>query len=79
MWDIGGERVVVRVSETCGPYIMFGPTRIDEVEALLRTHDIPFTLEDGSHSCLGTPEAAVIEFGEGADIRRIQRVLDSAG
>ena len=77
MWDIG-ERIVVRVSENCGSYIMIEPTKIDEVEALLRTHGIAFTLEDGSHSCLGTLEAAVIGFGEGADMKRIQRVLDSA-
>jgi hypothetical protein len=34
-------------------------------------------LEDGANSCLGTPEAAVIEFGKDADIEKIQRVLDS--
>jgi hypothetical protein len=78
MWDIDGQRVDVRVSENCGPYIMIEPTRIDEVEALLRTNGIPFTLEDGTHPCLGTPEAAVIEFGKGADVTGIQRVLDRA-
>ena len=78
MWDIGGVRIDVRVSEKCGPYIMVEPTRIDEVEALLRTNEIPFTLEDDTNPCLGTPEAAAIEFGKGADLERIQRVLDSA-
>jgi hypothetical protein len=77
MWDIGA-RIVVRVSETCRPYIMIEPTKVDDVEALLTTNGINFTLNDGTHPCLGTPEAAVIEFGESADIKRIQRVLDSA-
>jgi hypothetical protein len=78
MWDIAGERVDVRVSENCGPYIMIEPTRIDEVESLFKTNGIPYTLADEAHRCLGTPEAAVFEFGEGADVTRIQRLLDGA-
>jgi hypothetical protein len=77
MWDhFDADKVDVRVSENCGPYIMIEPARIAEVEALLRTNGIPFTLEDGTNACVGTPEAAVIEFGHGADLERIQRVLD---
>ena len=77
MWDhFDGDKVDVRVSEKCGPYIMIEPARIAEVEALLRTSGIPFTLEDGTNACVGTPEAAVIEFGHGADLEKIQRVLD---
>ena len=37
---------------------------------------MPFTLEGGSNECWGTPEAAVIKFGKGADVKHIQRVLD---
>jgi hypothetical protein len=73
-----GEKVEIRMSGKCGPYIMIEPARIMEVESLLRTNGIPFTLEDGDNNCIGTPEAAVIEFGKGADLERIQRVLDSA-
>jgi hypothetical protein len=77
MWDhFDGEKVDVRVSEACGPYIMIEPARITEVEKLLSAHGIPFRLEDGSNACVGTPEAAVIEFGQGADVEHIQRVLD---
>jgi hypothetical protein len=77
MWDhFGGNKVDVRMSEKCGPYIMLEPARIAEVEALLRTSEIPFTLEDGTNACVGTPEAAVIEFGHGADLEKIQRLLD---
>lgn len=80
MWDqFDGDKVDVRVSEKCGAYIMIEPARIAEVEALLRTRGIPFTLEDGISACVGTPESAVIEFGKGADVEHIQRVLDSAG
>ena len=71
------EKIEVRMSESCGPYIMIEPTRLDDVMEFLRANGIPFTLEDGSHSCLGTPEAAVIEFGKAADVSRIQQVLDS--
>jgi hypothetical protein len=77
MWDhFDGDNVDVRVSKECGPYIMIEPARIAEVEALLRTRGIPFTLEDGNNACVGTPEAAVIEFGKDADVEYIQRVLD---
>lgn len=76
MWDrFDGDNVDVRLSEKCGPYIMIRPTKIAEVEALLRTSGIPFTLEDESNACVGTPEAAVIEFGHGADVEKIQRIL----
>ncbi len=79
MWDhFAGEKVDVRVSEKCGPYIMIEPARIAEVETLLRTSGIPFTLDDGTNACVGTPEAAVIEFGKDADLEHIRRVLDSA-
>ena len=71
-----GEKIDVRVSKDCGPYIMFDPTRINEVEELLTRNGIPFRLEDGTNTCLGTPEAAVIEFRRGADAQHIQRVLD---
>ena len=78
MWDhFDGEKVEVRMSERCGPYIMIEPARIAEVEAMLRTSGISFTLDDGTNACVGTPEAAVIEFGKDADIQRIQGVLDS--
>ena len=78
MWDhFDGEKVDVRQSEKCGPYIMIEPARIAEVEAILRTSGIPFTLDHGTNACVGTPEAAVIEFGKDADSEHIQRVLDS--
>ena len=79
MWDsFTGERIDVRVDTKCGPYIMIEPAKIDGVEELLRRHGIHFTLEDGANPCKGTPEAAVIEFGNGGDVENIQRVLDSA-
>jgi hypothetical protein len=73
-----GEKVDIRLSEKCGPYIMIAPARIAEVETILRANGIPFTLDDGTNACVGTPEAAVIEFGKDADLEHIQRVLDSA-
>ena len=77
MWDhFDGDKVDVRVSEKCGAYIMIEPARIAGVEALLRTSGIPFTLEDGTNACVGTPEAAVIELGKNVDVKHIQRVLD---
>jgi hypothetical protein len=72
-----GDNVDVRLDEICGPYIMIAPANIERVEALLAASGIPFLLEDGDNRCKGTPEAAVIEFGKGADVARIQQVLDS--
>ena len=73
-----GDNVDVRVDRKCGAYIMIEPARINAVEELLERNGIPFMLEDGANPCIGTPEAAVIEFGKHADLERIQRVLDSA-
>ncbi|MCG3181826.1 MAG: hypothetical protein BIFFINMI_04261 [Phycisphaerae bacterium] len=72
-----GDNIDVRLDDDCGPYIMFAPADIDRIEDLLQKNGIPFMLEDGTNACKGTPEAAVIEFGKGADVARIQRVLDS--
>jgi hypothetical protein len=55
---------------------MIEPARIAEVEALLSASGIPFMLEEETNACVGTPEAAVIEFGHGADLEKIQSVLD---
>jgi hypothetical protein len=71
-----GDNVDVRMSQKCGAYIMIEPARINSVEALLQRNGIPFMLEDPANSCVGTPEAAVIEFGRNADVEKIQRVLD---
>ncbi|MGA2496091.1 MAG: hypothetical protein ABSH20_00025 [Tepidisphaeraceae bacterium] len=73
-----GDTVDVRLDPECGPYIMIEPAEIARVEELLRQHGIPFALEDGPNAPNGTPEAAVIDFGKGADLENIQRVLDSA-
>jgi hypothetical protein len=73
-----GDNVDVRMNEKCGAYIMIEPARLDSVEELLQRNGIPFMLEDAANPCLGTPEAAVIEFGKDADLEKIQRVLDSA-
>jgi hypothetical protein len=79
MWDgFSGDRIDVRLDENNGAYIMIEPARISAVEELLRKHGIAFTLDDGTDPTKGSPEAAVIEFGQGADIDRIQRVLDAA-
>jgi hypothetical protein len=75
--NFAGENIDVRLDGKCGPYIMIEPAQIGRVEELLRASGIPFTLEDGNNACMGTPEAAVIEFGKGADPKYIQRVLDS--
>ena len=78
MWDAFAEdRVDVRPDPVCGAYIMIPPDKIASVQTLLDNHGIPHRLEDNTHACKGTPEAAVIEFGKGADMQRIQEVLDS--
>ena len=77
MWDhFTGDKVDVQMDAECGPYIMIEPAEIARVEELLRTNGIHFILEDGANPCVGTPEAAVIEFGSGANVENIQRVLD---
>ena len=79
MWDgFSGDKVDVRVDQSCGPYIMIDPGAIERVQGLLDKNGIPYTVEDGAtHACKGTPEAAVIEFGRSADVRRIQQLLDT--
>lgn len=78
MWDhFSGARVDVREDGECGSYIMIEPAEIARVKELLQSNGIAFTVDDAADSCVGTPEAAVIEFGHGADVAKIQRVLDS--
>jgi hypothetical protein len=78
MHDSFGGKVDVRPDRESGPYIMIDGAELDRVERLLRENGISFMLEDAEkHAAHGTPEAAVIEFGKGADVRKIQRVLDS--
>jgi hypothetical protein len=76
--DFTGDIVDVRMNKKCGAYIMIEPAQINVVEELLQRNGIHFMLEDGANPCVGTPEAAVIEFGKDADLEKIQRVLDSA-
>ncbi len=52
MWDaFSGEDIDVRVDERCGPYIMIEPAKIGQVEELLRSNGIYFTLQDETHAC----------------------------
>jgi hypothetical protein len=71
------DNVDVRSDRECGPYIMIEPASIARVQELLERNGIPFHVEDRDDACKDGPEAAVIEFGKGADVQRIQRVLDS--
>ena len=68
-----GDKVDVRMNEKCGAYIMIEPARIHTIEELLQNNGISFALEDGSNSCIGTPEAAVIEVRVCVDHARVIR------
>lgn len=72
-----GEHIEVLQDEGFGAYILFEPAKITRIEELLRKNGIFFMLEGGPNAHKGTPEAAVIDFGNDVDIQKIQRALGS--
>lgn len=68
----------IRISTdgTGGPYIMVPIPQLDELRTLLQVHDVPHWVESGAVSLDGRAAIAVINLGRGADVARVQSLLN---
>jgi hypothetical protein len=72
-----GERIKVSTNGGAGPYIIVSPADQQRVEDLLEAHCIPFVPVGDAGTSAGQPALCVLELGTGADVDRVQEVLDS--
>ena len=61
-----------------GPYIMVPVVQLDEVQAILDAHQIPYSVDEYAISLDGEPEITVIDLGRSVDAKQVQNLLDSA-
>lgn len=59
-----------------GPYIMVPVSQLDKLRTLLTVRGISHWVESGAISLDGRPEIAIVNLGRGADVARIQALLD---
>lgn len=67
----------VSTESTMGPYIMTPVSRMDEIQRLLDSRGIRYSVEENVISMDGGPEIGVINFGREEDTAAIQAILDS--
>ncbi|HEX4792181.1 MAG TPA: hypothetical protein VH370_00225 [Humisphaera sp.] len=72
------EKVVVRTEGGAGAYIMVPLDQIAEIEGILRDNRVSFWVDSDAISLDGKPAISVINLGRGADVARVQRLLDAA-
>lgn len=70
------ERVVIHAEGTAGAYIMAPVDQIAHIEGVLRRNRVSFWVDDDAISLDGKPAVSVINLGRGADVARVQRLLD---
>ena len=63
---------------TVGPYIMVEPSQVDDVRQVLDEAKITYGLDPDAIRLNGNPACTLFNFGNGADVARIQQVLDDA-
>jgi hypothetical protein len=68
--------LTVSTDGTAGPYLIVTPEQYVAVTEALRADGVPFEADLDAVRLNGAPALAVIELGRGADVRRIQAVLD---
>ncbi len=66
----------VSTDGTAGPYVIVTPGQLRHVVAAFRDEGIDFQVDEEAVLSGGTPALAVIDLGSGADVERVQRVLD---
>jgi hypothetical protein len=66
----------VSTDGTAGPYVIVTPEQIGHVVAAFREAGIDFHVDEDAVLSGGTPALAVIDLGSGADVERVQAVLD---
>ena len=71
-------RVVVHIEGTGGPYIMVPLDQVANIEDILRDNGVSFWVDSDAISLDGKPAISVINLGRGADVARVQDLLDAA-
>jgi hypothetical protein len=59
-----------------GPYVMVPVSELDDIKKLLDEHSVAYWVDENAISLNGEPEVTYINFRDGIDAMRIQRVLD---
>lgn len=59
-----------------GPYIMLPVAQLENVQAVLDTHKVPYWVDEEAISLDGKPEVAVINLGKVSTPAKVQRLLD---
>jgi len=72
------QRIEVSREGTGGPYIMVPLDQLTAIEAVLRDGRISYWVDSGAISLDGKPAIVVINLGRGADVDRVQQLLDAA-
>ena len=77
MLDVQTHRKIrISTDGSAGPYIIVPDPQLRSLQAILEAHKVPHWAESGSVSLDGRPALAVINLGRGADVARIQAIID---
>lgn len=72
------QRILVHTEGTGGPYIMATIDQVGAIEQLLQDNHVSFWVDADAISLDGNPAISVVNLGRGADVARIQQLLDAA-
>ncbi len=71
------KRLHVSADGTAGPYLMVPVVQLADVRRLLDSNGVRYWIDENAISLDGQPAVAVINFGRGAEGKKIQAILDS--
>ncbi len=73
--DLTGNRIEVKCDGTAGPYVIVPEAQGGKVRDLFKANNIP--LNENARSITGSNDADIVfDLGEGADMEKIQSLLD---
>jgi hypothetical protein len=79
MIDIETQKpLAVSVDGESGPYLMVPLDQLRQVREVLENHGIAHAVEEDAIQWDDKPAIAIVDFRPGADVSRIQAVLDAA-
>lgn len=70
-------RLTVSTDGNAGPYLIVPLPQLKQLKQVLAKHRIPFSAENTGISMNGKPVEVVVNLGRGADVAKIQAILDS--
>lgn len=74
----GDEQLKVHAEGDGGPYLIIEPSQVADVRAVLDSAGITYGLSPDAIRLDGRPAGTVFNFGNGADVDKIQAALDAA-